>query len=67
LNTINDKRAIPVLIEMLRRGNSLERRVAWNELKVKCGSDILFDPDALPVVREQAVRTVEKWFKNHDK
>lgn len=65
LNTINDKRAIPVLIEMLRRGNSLERQVAWYELKEKCGSDIMFDPDALLVDREEAVKRVENWFKNH--
>lgn len=65
LNSVRDDRAIPVLIEMMRSDDVDWRRTAWKELKVKCGGDVSFDPDALPVAREESVRTVENWFKNH--
>lgn len=67
LNYVRDDRAIPVLIEMLMSDDVDWRRTAWKELKVKCGAGVSFDPDALPVVRDESVGTVENWFKNHGK
>lgn len=67
LNAVHDDRALPVLIEMLRSDDVDWRSAAWKELKVKCGDNVSFDPNALSVAREESVKAVENWFKNHRK
>jgi hypothetical protein len=66
LNYVHDDRAIPVMIEMLRNEDVYYRRAAWKELKVKCGH-VSFDPDAPHAVRDESMRAVENWHKDHHK
>jgi len=65
LSHVGDARAVHVLLEMLRNEDVYCRRAAWKELEARCGASVSFDPDALPAAREESVRNVENWFKEH--
>lgn len=63
LDSVKDKRAIPVMIELLGNADDSWRRMAWDRLKVKCGDSVSFDPDASPTMRAQSIKAVEDWYK----
>ncbi|MCK6481435.1 MAG: HEAT repeat domain-containing protein [Planctomycetes bacterium] len=62
LGLFRDGRGLPVLIEALRTGDPMNRRLGNQALKSLTGQDFGFDPVAEPEARAAAADRWEKWY-----